>query len=280
MSKLGRGLDALIPGSSDISTEPSASNEININLIDVNPHQPRTEFDEVKIAELAASIKKHGILQPLVVTSNGDHYELIAGERRLRAAKKAGLSKVPVIVRDVEENEKLEMAIIENVQRANLNPIEEALSYRKLAEEFSYSQEQIAETVGKSRSLIANKLRLLTLPTDMKRALKEETITEGHAKALLAVENEVKRELLFQEILSGGLNVREAEKKAVQIKKGKQTAVKTDKDAILTGLAAELNEYLGTKVAIKPKSKGGKIEISYFSTEELDRIYHKIKGSK
>ncbi|MDD3480613.1 MAG: ParB/RepB/Spo0J family partition protein [Patescibacteria group bacterium] len=277
MTKLGKGLDALIPGSSEAGTQDSSAiTELPINLIDTNPHQPRTDFDEVGISELAASIKKHGILQPLVITKEGDHYQLIAGERRLRAASKAGLSKVPVIIRDVEDHEKLEIAIIENVQRANLNPIEEANSYRKLMEEFSYTQEKVAETMGKSRSLVANKLRLLTLPAEMKRALKDETITEGHAKALLAIADEGKREVLFNEIISGNLNVRETEKVAGSIKKGKIN--KTKKEEPYKELASDLAEYLGTKVAIKSKSKGGKVEIDYYSAEELDRIYSKIKG--
>lgn len=276
MSKLGKGLDALIPGSSSVGSEDSTSvAQLPTNLIDVNPHQPRVDFDEVGISELAASIKKHGVLQPLVVCKEGDHYQLIAGERRLRAAKKAGLTNVPVIVRDVADHEKLEIAIIENVQRANLNPIEEAASYQKLMDEFGYNQEKVAETMGKSRSLVANKLRLLTLPAEMKRALKEETITEGHAKALLAITDEGKREALFNEIITGNLNVRETEKVAGRIKKGR--ASKAKKEEPYKDLSKDLEDYLGTKVAIKSKSKGGKIEIDYYSGEELDRIYQKIK---
>lgn len=275
MNGLGRGLDALIPGS-DI-TENSVPNEVSIGLIDVNPHQPRTVFDEEKLHELSTSIKKHGVLQPLIVTPKGDHFELIAGERRLRASKMAGLLKVPVVVREVPEHEKLEMAIIENIHRSDLDAIDEALSYRKLVEEFSYTQEQVAEVVGKSRSVVANKLRLLTLPVEMKRALKEGKITEGHAKALLAVEDEGKRQALFEKIITDGLNVREVESHAKVVSPAHKREV-TEADQVIKQLTDDLKGYLGSKVNIKNGRKGGKIEIIYYSGEELARIYQKIKG--
>jgi ParB family chromosome partitioning protein len=192
-SGLGRGLDSLIPTANNMDEEAGGVSEVPIGLVDVNPHQPRTVFDEEALAELAASIKKHGILQPLVVSPKDDHYELIAGERRLRASKLAGLAKVPVIIREADEHVKLELAIIENVHRRDLNAVDEALSYRKLMEEFNYTQEQVAESVGKPRATVANKIRLLTLPTDIKRALKEGKITEVHAKALLSVEDPAKQ---------------------------------------------------------------------------------------
>lgn len=273
---LGRGLDSLIPGSSDEGS--SESNEIAINLIDVNPHQPRSVFNEPELAELAASIKKHGILQPLVVTKKDDHYELIAGERRLRAAKLAGLGKVPVIIRDAEEHEKLEMAIIENVHRSDLNPIDEAISYRKLIEEFNYTQEQVAEAVGKSRATIGNKVRLLTLPTEIKKALKEDRITEGHAKGILSIESPGEQIAMFEKILADGLNVREVERRTGKERKEAGAIVSTEEDLVMRQLADDLKNYLGTKVALKNSSKGGKIEIAYYSTEELARIYQKIKG--
>lgn len=278
--KLGRGLDALIPGSSlaDSSTS-SATNEISLALIDVNPHQPRTCFDEEALTDLAASIKKHGVLQPLVVSPSGDHYELIAGERRLRASKLAGLTVVPVIIRDVKEHEKLEMAIIENVQRADLNPVEEAISYRKLMEEFGYTQDQVAASLGKPRSVVANKVRLLTLSSEMKRALRDGQITEGHAKALLAIPEEGKRLILFEQIIGSGLNVRETEKVAQKANGNKRIAISNSGDGImLRQLADDLKTHLGTKVNIKTAKRGGKIEIEYFSGEELSRIYQKIKG--
>jgi len=272
---LGRGLDALIPGGSD---EPQTNtNEVAIGLIDVNPHQPRTIFNEDDIAELATSIKKHGVLQPLVVTPKDDHYELIAGERRLRASKIAGLQKIPVILRDAEEHQKLEIAIIENVHRSDLNPIDEAISYRKLIEEFNYTQDQVAESTGKSRASIANKIRLLALPTEMKRALKEGKITEGHGKALLSVSDPKKRESLFHAIITEGLNVREVESESKK-STAKVSNPKGESDLALKQLADDLRTFLGTKVNIKSSKRGGKIEIDYFSAEELNRIYQKIKG--
>jgi len=277
---LGRGLDALIPGSSR-ADEPSSqtNNEVNIGLIDVNPHQPRTDFDEESLKELADSIKKHGVLQPLVVSPLGDHFELIAGERRLRASKIAGLTSVPVIVRDVKDHEKLEIAIIENVQRADLNPVEEALSYRKLMEEFNYTQDQVAESLGKSRSVVANKVRLLTLSAEMKRALRDGQITEGHAKALLAIPDEGKRSVLFDQILGSGLNVRDTEKVAQKINNKKRINISgSGDDIMLRQLADDLKTHLGTKVNIRSVKKGGRIEIDYYSQEELSRIYQKIKG--
>jgi ParB family chromosome partitioning protein len=253
--------------------------EINVALIDVNPHQPRKDFDDVELSELAKSIKKHGVLQPLVVTKNKDHYELIAGERRLRASKLAGFRKVPVIVREANDHQKLELAIIENVHRSDLNPVDEALSYRKLMEEFGYTQEKVSEQVGKSRATIANKMRLLALSTEMKRALKEDKITEGHAKALLSIEDEGKRQALFEKIVSGNMNVRDAEKAARKASGKKSEPQERDDDnLVIDQLAEDLNTYLGTKVKIKRGRKGGKIEVQYYSIEELTRIYQKIKG--
>jgi len=277
---IGRGLDSLIPGASeaDSASTKRAPSEVSVSLIDVNPHQPRIDFDEQALNELANSIKKHGILQPLVVSPKGDYYELIAGERRLRASKLAGLKNVPVIIREASEHEKLEVALIENVQRANLNPIEEATSYRKLIEEFSYTQDQAAEAVGKSRSTVANKLRLLTLSVEIKRAIRDGKITEGHAKALLSVLDEGKRQLLFEQILTNGFNVRDTEKIATKVAVKKHYREIRPEDGINKQLADDLKTYLGTKVKITTGRKGGKIEIDYFSTEELSRIYQKIKG--
>lgn len=274
---LGRGLDALIPGGDE--DKQADSNEVAINLIDVNPHQPRTTFESEELGELSDSIKKHGILQPLIVSPKDDHYELIAGERRLRAAKLAGLSKVPVIIRKVENHEKLEMALIENIHRKDLNPIDEALSIRKLIEEFSYTQEEAADAVGKSRVTIANKLRLLTLPTEMKKALKEGKISEGHGKALLSISDDKERQQAFEKILAGEANVRDIEKRSSGRGKKKEFAEENEEDAMVTKqLADDLKNYLGTKIEIKNTARGGKIEIAYYSQEELARIYQKIKG--
>lgn len=273
MSGLGRGLDALIPGGD--MTETGMANEVAISLIDVNPHQPRTAFNEEDLKELSDSIKKHGVLQPLIVSPKGDHFELIAGERRLRASKMANLLRVPVIVREVSEHEKLEMAIIENVHRRDLDSVDEAVSYRKLMEEFNYTQEQVAEAVGKSRPVVANKLRLLSLPVEVKRALKEGKISEGHARALLAIESPAQRELAFQRIINEGMNVRDIEAHSKNVKSGGN---KTETDPALKHLSDDLKNYLGAKVQITDGNKGGKVTISYYSKEELNRIYQKIKG--
>jgi ParB family chromosome partitioning protein len=191
----------------------------------------------------------------------------------------AGLKTVPAIIRDVKEHEKLEIAIIENVQRADLNPVEEALSYRKLIEEFNYTQDQVAESLGKPRSVIANKVRLLTLSTEMKRALRDGQITEGHAKALLGVPDDNRRLALFEQIVGVGLNVRETEKVAQKVRGKKKISIgDSSGDIMLRQLADDLKTYLGTKVAIKSGRKGGKVEIEYYSQEELSRIYQKIKG--
>jgi len=280
MKGLGKGLDALIPGSSSAGAdEKTSTTEARVNLIDVNPHQPRTVFDEGELSELSASIKKHGVLQPLVVSPKEDHFELIAGERRLRAAKMAGLEKVPVVVREAGDHEKLEIALIENIHRSDLNAIDEALSYRKLIEEFNYTQEQVAENVGKSRATVANKIRLLSLPIDIKKALKEGKITEGHGRALLSIDGAKEQMAAFEKILSGDLNVRDTEKRAQsqKSKTGSQN-IPTEHDLTLKQLANDLGAYLGAKVKIKHTSKNGKIEIEYYSAEELARIYQKIKN--
>lgn len=277
MSGLGKGLDALIPsGSEDITT--TGVNEVKTSLIDVNPHQPRTIFDEDGLSELTASIKKHGVLQPLVVTPKGDHFELIAGERRLRASKKAGLDKVPVIIRDAKEHEKLEIAIIENVHRSDLNPMDEAVSYRKLTEEFGYTQDKISEIIGKSRATISNKIRLLSLPVDIKKAIKDGEISEGHAKALLGIEDPNRQRAMFEEIISSGLNVRDVERRAKHKNQNPKNENAFEPDLVTRQLADDLKTFLGAKVAIKNTAKGGKIEIDYYSQEELARIYQKIKG--
>ena len=249
--------------------------EVSLANISPNPHQPRFKFDEEKLKELASSIKEHGIIQPLIVTKNGEQYEVIAGERRLEAAKLAGLLKVPVIVRDATEQQKLEIAVIENVQRHDLNPVEESKSYQKLAEEFDLSQEEIAQKVGKSRSAIANKLRLLHLPVEIQKALVEEKITEGHAKAILAIENPEKQRALFDLILKNNLTVRQTEDKT------KEISVRTHKrtlhiDPEIKAIEEKLVGALGTKVKLSRSGDGGRILIEYYSQEELNSLISKI----
>ncbi|KKR28254.1 MAG: parB-like protein partition protein [candidate division CPR2 bacterium GW2011_GWD1_39_7] len=206
MSKgLGRGLESLIPTTGQIEKtiglKPSDINEVPIEKVVANPNQPRYTFDEDALSELAESIKTHGIIQPLIATKNGDKYELIAGERRLRAAKIANFKTVPIIVRTYDEQQKLEIAIIENIQRHNLNPLEEAMAFQRLQDDFNLTQEEVSKKMGKSRSAVANTLRLLNLPVEIKRGLVDGKITEGHARAILSVDDPQKRMDLYNQIL-------------------------------------------------------------------------------
>ncbi|TAK95319.1 ParB/RepB/Spo0J family partition protein [Patescibacteria group bacterium] len=290
---LGRGLSSLIPKKSGltagVTTTPSAAVtnevasgsvasgvlEVNIESVVPNPHQPRFHFNEEKIEELASSIKQHGIIQPLVVTRKGDQYELIAGERRLQAAKRAGLLKVPVVVRDVAEKEKLEFAIVENIQRHDLNPVEEARAYQKLMDEFQMHQDEVAAKMGKSRSAVANKVRLLQLPIEIQKALIEGRITEGHAKAILALTNPEKQRALFELILKNNLTVRQVEEKTKEVSvRSHQRSVHVDPS--LKEIENKLVGVLGTKVKVTRAGEGGKIILDFYSQEDLDSIVGKI----
>ena len=250
---------------------------VPIGTVVPNPHQPRIQFSEEKLMELAQSIKEHGILQPLIVTRVGGNFELIAGERRLQAAKIVGLSEVPVIVREAENQEKFELAIIENIQRHDLNPIEEARAYERLSKEFQLSQESIAKKMGRSRSAIANTMRLLQLPVDIQRAVADDKISEGHAKALLAIENPEKQRALFEMIVQQGLTVREAEAKSRGV--STRPPRKTSRDPELEVRENTLSEIFGTKVRIAKTTAGGSIRIEYFSDEEFKNIFSKLAGS-
>jgi len=283
---LGRGLSSLIPKKANLRGDENTENrslykavngilEIDIIKITPNPHQPRTHFDEEKLRELAESIKTHGIIQPIVATKVDNGYEIIVGERRFQAAKLAGLKTVPVIVRDATEQQKLELAIIENIQRHDLNVIEEAKAYQELAAEFNLSQEDIAQKVGKSRSAVANKIRLLNLPVEIQKAIIENKITEGHAKAILAIDQPEKQRALFEMILKNSLTVRQTEDKT------KEISVRTHKRVIHVDpetkeLENKLVGILGTKVKITKSGGGGRITIEYYSDEELNNILSKI----
>lgn len=294
---LGRGLASLIPNKKNNAISPSASTvppkeevldivnnegsqilEVDINKVIPNPHQPRLAFNEEKLEELATSIRSHGIIQPLIVSENNGNYELIAGERRFQAAKKAGLEKVSVIVRQANEKEKLELAIIENVQRHDLNNIEEAKAYKKLHNDFQMSQEEIADKMGKSRSAVANKIRLLNLPIEIQRALIEGRITEGHAKAILAIENSEKQRALFEMIIKNNLTVRQVEDKTKEISV-KSHKRKVSDDPETKELENKLTGILGTKVKIRKSGGGGRIIVDYYSQEELSNIIGKINNS-
>lgn len=293
---LGRGFDSLIPTgivetefdvTAPVNNEGSrisgdAVREVDPFLLDPNPHQPRQHFDEAALEALAASIRVHGILQPLVVTRNGERYELIAGERRLRAARLAGLDKVPVIVRTFDEQQKLELALIENIQRAELNPIELATAYRKLMDQFNQSYEEIGGKVGKNFTTIANTVRLLNLTLDAKHAVIDGLISEGHARAILSLEDPEKQDELLRLILKHKWNVRQAEEFARGYKgdKGSKMMAQARLNEI-EAWAKDLGDFLGTKVKQQRQAKGrGKIIIEYYSQEELDRIYKLIRRAE
>ena len=278
---LGKGLEALIPG--NFHAEPSGNSQyIAVDQILPNPSQPRGEIDEISLDELANSIREHGIIQPLILTKDeiGDHYTLIAGERRLRAAKLVGLESVPCIVRQASEQERLELALIENIQRENLSPLESAHAYLKLQDEFGLTQDQVAERVGKSRVAVTNTIRLLKLPEEALVALNSEKISEGHARALLGLASSQAQLAALQTILRHDLNVRQAEELVRKLSgiKPKPLAEKTAKSADMKSLEASLRERLGTKVSLNPTENGGTIVIHYYSDEELESLLNQILG--
>ena len=260
------------------NSKKGKSLEIALEKITPNPHQPRMYFDKEKLEELIQSVKEHGILQPLIVSPRGgEHYELIAGERRLQAAKQAGLTSVPVIVRDASEQEKLEFAIIENIQRHNLNPIEEAKAFLRLIDEFGMQQEAVAKKMGKSRSAVANTLRLLHLPIEIQRAVAEGKISEGHAKALLAIENPEKQRAVFDLVIKEELTVRETEMKvrSISIRPHVRSIIPLNPD--IMSRIEHLTKVLGTKVKIAPSGKGGKVVIEYYSQEDLNGLLNRFE---
>lgn len=277
---LGRGLGSLIP--QKIAPEPGteaakaaevSATEISPDKIVANPHQPRKYFASEDLQDLVESIKEHGVLLPLVVTDRGDGtYELIAGERRLRASREAGLDKVPVIVRSATEQQKLELALIENIQRSQLNAIEEALAYQALGDQFSLRQDDIAARVGKSRSHVANTMRLLDLTEEMRQAVAENKITKSHARTLLAEPDKTRRQELFEKMLKGDMTVREAEARAGSKARKKSSG----KDPNVAALEAELRDALGTKVDIQMKDGKGKIGIHFYSKEDLKALIKKF----
>ena len=287
---LGRGLDTLIP---TMDTKPAKKESaeksdkgpetlVKITKVEPNREQPRKNFDEDALLELSESIKQFGLLQPILVQDRKDYYEIIAGERRWRAAKLAGLKEVPVIIKNLTEQEIVEIALIENIQREDLNPIEEALAYKKLLEEFNLKQDEVAERVSKSRTAVTNSMRLLKLSDEVQRMVIDEMISTGHARALLAVTDPEQQYLLAQRILDEKLSVREIEKIVKNM--GKPAKVKKDKNidenlqVIYQDISEKLKVKLGTKVNLVPKENGsGKIEIEFYSHDELDRILSQIK---
>lgn len=277
---LGRGLDALIPGGEDAST--GGVLEIPVEQIAPNPRQPRSKFDPEELAELASSIREHGVIQPLIVTTGEqrDRYILIAGERRWLAARQAGLAKVPALLREAGDQQRLELALIENVQRADLSPLEAAEAYRQLAEEFQLSHEEIAERVGKRRVTVTNTLRLLRLPAAVQQSLASGEISEGHARALLALATAQAQVAALQTILNKGLNVRQTEE-LVRRLSGQKTPPLNQKHAPnpeVIALEDRLRSSLGTRVSLNRKRKGGTITIHFYSDEELDSLVERLLG--
>ncbi len=278
-SGLGKGLDALIPGGSQpVSTSASGVTQVAVDLIQRNPRQPREKFDINELENLAASIREHGVIQPLIVApgKNGV-YILIAGERRLQASRKAGLKTVPVVIRNATDQQLLELAIIENVQRADLNAIEEAEAYQNMAKEFKMSHEVIAQRVGKSRVAVTNTMRLLDACAAVKQALVDNRITEGHARAMLALTTAKAQENLLNTVVNLDLSVRQTEALARKYSGQKPaTKKKSASSADVSDIEKKLRSSLGTKVALKYGKKGGTVTIYYYSDEELDTLLEKL----
>ena len=302
---LGRGLDALLDNNDDSPPVESSRKtyaqtssasvskagdivQLSVDKLVQNPGQPRKNFDETELNELADSIKTYGIIQPIIAANAGDGtYIIIAGERRTRAARIAGLATVPVIVRDYTDQKRLEVSLIENIQRTDLNPIEEAAAYKNLMDFSNLSQDELAVRMGKNRSTVANALRLLKLPIEMQKSLEEGKVSSGHARALLSVTDTKARDRLFREILAGDVSVRETEKRASSLNtsqgKGKTTDTKSGgkgkkRSPEIDAMAEKFISRLGTKVTIEGDLNKGKIYIEYYSMEDLERLYEILGG--
>lgn len=291
MSKraLGKGLEALFQSVSDETLAEDKNGVIglyvDIDKIVPNPNQPRKEFNAEMLDELAESIREKGVLQPILVEKKGDRYIIIAGERRFRASGIAGLKKIPVIEKNFTEEEKYEIALIENIQREDLSPIEEAKAYQTLITSYNLGQDELSKKIGKNRSTIANSLRLLKMPQDMQDALSSGEISAGHARAVLSVINPADQRILFNRIINGGLSVREAEKQSSDLNNGmrslhgtgeKKEQLQKKKSPDVMNLEQQLIDALGTKVNLNGSLAKGKIEISYFSREDLERLFDLI----
>jgi ParB family chromosome partitioning protein len=273
---LGRGLAALIPQ----RDEPAASVELPISAIRHNPYQPRKGVEQANLAELAASIAEHGVLQPILVTHSAEGYQLIAGERRLRAAQMAGLDRIPALVRSADEGAQLAWALIENLQRSDLNALEEAQAFKRLVDEFGLTHEDVGARVGRSRSAVANTLRLLDLDERVQGALSAGQITEGHARALAGLTTAAAQAKLLSQVVSSGLSVRQTEELVRRSIKGSPKAKRSAevRPADVERLERGLREALATKVTLNTSRKGGKITIEYYTQEELERLYERLTG--
>lgn len=277
---LGKGIGALIPEREN--TDKSAIIYVQTDQIKPNPFQPREDFNLAAIEELAQSIKEKGVIQPLLVRRKGDYYELIAGERRLRACKSLGLNEIPIIVKDIGDRDSLEYALIENIQRESLNPIEEAHAYQHLMDKFQVTQEKIGEGLGKARATIANTLRLLKLPHEIQEEMKKGRISFAHGRALLEIEDENQQRRLTQEIISKGLSVRELENliKTHRPKGLKRKGPYAAREPYVAAVEEDLQQLLSTKVRVNKMKKRGHIYIEFYSQEDLERIISVIKGGK
>ncbi|MBU0767718.1 MAG: ParB/RepB/Spo0J family partition protein [Proteobacteria bacterium] len=277
---LGRGLDALLP---DIESMENISKEYftcDIGLIQPNRYQPRLRFSDNELEDMVRSIRQQGIIQPLLVRKDNNGYELIAGERRLRAAKKAGLKQVPVLVKTITDTDMLEMSIIENVQRSDLNPLEEAEAYYRLITEFGLTQDQAADRVGKSRSAVANFLRLRQLPELIKGSIMDGDLSMGHARALLGTATSAQQNSVFRAIIAKGLSVRETERliKRLKVEKEKpKKPISSSEQRYLSDVADDLSGRFGTKVQINRRGQKGRVEIEFYSNDDLDRLLSLLK---
>jgi len=282
---LGKGLNALIPGRKEEEKTETGVMEIPIGQVMSNPWQPRQEFNQARLEELAKSIEKSGLIQPIVVRRSGNGYQLIAGERRLRAYRYLGKETIPAIVREVEDGQALELALLENIQREELNCLEEAEAIKRLQEEFNYTQEMLSHRLGRSRSALANTLRLLNLSDSVKKALREDQISAGHGRALLALNNEQEQNLALKLVIEKGLSVRQTEELVKNWPQQQRQEFKKEKKekraaAVLMDIEEILKKRLGTGVKVKGKENKGKIEIAFYSEEELQRLIELITGEE
>jgi len=268
---LGRGLSALIPEPDAPSLPPAAATEVPISALDPNPFQPRSALDPARLAELAASIRENGIVQPLLVRRRGERYQIIAGERRFRAAQATGLTTVPVTVRDVDDEHLLELALVENIQREELNPIEEAQAFHRLQDEFGLTQEEIARRVGRDRTTIANTLRLLRLPRELRELVAGGRLDAGHARALLALDRSEDQVALGREAARKGLSVREVERRVAQRRAPREARPR--KDANTRAAEERLRSALGARVEIARRGRGGQIRVLFTGEAELNRLF-------
>jgi ParB family chromosome partitioning protein len=272
---LGRGLDALLPGIEPAEGMAKEYFSCDIGMIRPNRYQPRLQFSDDELEDMARSIRQQGIIQPLLVRKDDTGYELITGERRLRAAKKAGLTQVPVLVKTITDTDMLEMSIVENVQRADLNPIEEAEAYYRLITEFGLTQDQASERVGKSRSAVANFLRLRQLPGQIKASIMDGILSMGHARALLGAASNAQQNAIWRAVISKGLSVRETERLVKRLKAAKEKPKKpplSSDQSYFTDVAEDLSRRFGTKVRINRRGQKGSVEIEFYGDDDLDRL--------